>query len=531
MVRASDIHIDPKFVRSAAASPRMLELRSAVRERFHLSDEGARSFAERVLTNAVERFGVKYINEMTAHIEQAFKLREQAAGILDQVLGPEAMSPDAAAGRLEGLFREIKSNIDAITGPEAFAKAQPDAALVDIVFSGEDDLPPEVREDPRKLKSARRPKSPRTGVYRERVDLLSKQLKRMPEPERLAVGRAAKLAPRELWKAVSSEIGPDRPGLPGGVLEDNITALLKRARAEGMSPGEVEALERAVRALQKERGKNFLRGAGSTEAVLRTTGVEKLVTRLEEALAQDKGFAESLKLNKLGEKALREHLTRLQQLIAGDRYLELLAAENPKQLLEMFEKSGAKSKRSLRARVRHLMVTHVRGLLGEFTAAFALGDEGIVLLKAPDDNVTIPGTDLVGVTQGGRIWLIDNKALSGDEVESVTSLTSNISKNIADDAENIAADLTKAAQKTGTPTDPLVEAAVLRLERAKKAIQKVTQGMSPKEVSAPAIQRRITEICARNKIDRVVTNAGGAVRGLQEALRKAGLLLKNVNNR
>src|SRR5271170_1116589 len=118
------------------------------------------------------------------------------------------------------------------------------------------------------------------------------------------------------------------------------------------------------------------------------------------------------------------------------------------------------------------MVTHVRGLVGEFTAAFELGDEGMVLLKAPDDNVTIPGTDLVGVTRRGRTWLIDNKALTADEVESVTSLTSNISKNVADDAKDIAADVRKVAQKKRTPLDQRVARAARNLERAKKAIQK-----------------------------------------------------------
>jgi hypothetical protein len=289
-----------------------------------------------------------------------------------------------------------------------------------------------------------------------------------------------------------------------------------------MSPSEIGALEKAARAMQEERGRNLQHSAGSAEAALRAEGMKNLVTRLEKVLAEDKAFAELLKLDKLGPKALREHLTQLRKAIAGDRYLELLAAENPRHLLGLFEKSPVKTKGALRARIRHLMGTHVRGLLGEFTAAFDLGEEGIVLLKAPDDNVTIPGTDIVGVTQRGRVWLIDNKALSETELESVTALTRNIEASITEDAD-------KASAKLGTQPDPTIADAVTRLERAKKAIQKITKNMSPKEVGDPVVQRQIAAICARNKIDRVVTNAGGEVRGLSGALLKAGIQLKDLN--
>ena len=254
MPRTGDIHIDPKLVRSAAARPEMLELRSAVKRRFGVSDERARSFAERVLSDAVERFGVEYLDRMTTHIERAFELREQAANIIEQVIGPEAMSPDAAATRLEGLFREIKGNVESITGPEAFAKSQTDKALEDIAFPGEKDLTPEGFAREKELKSEKVPrKALRSGRHTERLDLLARRFKRLAKDEHAAMGRAAEFAPHELWRAISSEIGPAKQGLQGGSLDSRIAALLQRARDEGMSPKEMAALEKAVRALNEER--------------------------------------------------------------------------------------------------------------------------------------------------------------------------------------------------------------------------------------------------------------------------------------
>jgi hypothetical protein len=514
MVQPSEIHIEPRLIRSAVETPRMRELRSAVRERFRVSDERARSAAERLLTHAVERFGVKYLNQMAEHIELAFRLRDEAATIIDKVIGPEALSPDGAAARLEGLFRDIKSNIDAVTGPEAFAKAQPKLLTEDVAL--EFDLTPEGRAQEQRLKPGEIPRRALpAGRHSEQLNVLSKSFESMAQRPRKAMRKAADLAPRELWRAVSSETE--------GGLERNLAALVARAREEGMSQNEIEALESAVRAMSEERARSQRR-AGTAEAALRAEGVRSLVSRLQKALAEDPAFAKEFPdLAKLSPNALRMHLTRLQELVAGDRYMELFAAENPRQLLEFFEKSGARSKTALRRYIRSRMVTHIRGLLGEFTSAFILGDEGIVLLKAPDYDVTIPGTDLVGVTREGRIWLIDNKALSATELESVTALTRNIRENIAEDAA-------AAKAEFGTKPDPLIGDAVARLNRATKEIQRVTRGLSPEEVGAPRIQRQIADICARNGIDRVVTNAGGEVRGLSNALQKAKILLVDVNS-
>src|SRR5206468_3893956 len=97
----------------------------AVRSRFGVSDTEATALAERLLTSAVKRFGAKYLNEMAEHIERLFELREKAAGVLEKVLGAEALSPGDASAELEGIFRDIKSHMEEINDPEKFAKKKP----------------------------------------------------------------------------------------------------------------------------------------------------------------------------------------------------------------------------------------------------------------------------------------------------------------------------------------------------------------------------------------------------------------------
>jgi hypothetical protein len=516
MLRPSEIHIEPRIVGRAVDAPGMRDLRAAVRDRFRVSDQTARSFAERLLTHAVQRLGAEYLNEMAARIELAFKLRDQAATILEQVIGPEALSPDEAAANLDAAFREIKSNIDAITDPSTFAKARAkdQTSEIEIEF-----LPPEERAREEQLTPEPARKSARAGRHVEQVKVLSRVFEAMAVGRRKAMRRAADLAPHELWRAVSSETGPAREGLQGGGLDRNIAVLIERVRSKGMSENEADTLEAAVRELSLERARSQ-RLPGTAEAALRAEGVRNLVSRLEQSLADDQSFKKDFpRLAALGRRALRERLTRLRDLAAGDRYMELLAAENPRQLLEFFENSGARTSSALRAYIRGRMVTHFSGLVGEFTAAFRLGDEGVIFIKGPDYDITVSGTDLSGVTRDGRVLLIDNKALNAAEAGSVTSLIRNISKNIGDDA---------AAGKFGGGQDPLIGNALARLNSATQEIRAATKNLSSEEIAAPDIQEQITAICTKYRIERVVTNAGGRVRGLSKGLKDAGILFEDI---
>ena len=219
----------------------MHELRASAKKRFGLSDEGALNFAERLLGHAAERFGGKYLKEMTAHIEHAFKAREEAAHVIDRVIGAEALSPEGAAGQLETLFGDMKRDIDAITGPEEFAKAQSNKTLEDIAAAADKES---VAETATGGKSARR--SSATAPKSKLVSALKERFQSLEQSQRQAIQKARGFGGRDLFLAVAGE--------DAAAVEQALTALKAKAEAHGMTPGEIATLEGAVRDMATRRG-------------------------------------------------------------------------------------------------------------------------------------------------------------------------------------------------------------------------------------------------------------------------------------
>jgi hypothetical protein len=474
----------------------MKDLRAALGRRYRASAKDARSFAERLLIRAVERFGAQYAEEMAARIQRIFERRDQAARIVDQVIGDPAFSPTEAGHRLQQLFDDIKRDVEGLTDPAEYAKKTPIKPPEDleIEFNLTADerrrQAAEVRQRQADPASPVRSPALKTGRHVQKLDVLTTQFKQFGKRKRDATRKAAGLAPAELWKAVSSETA--------GSLEKNIADLKRVGEAKGMTARELGELDGAVRDLSLERARSQ-RLPDTAEGVLRVEGLKKL-DELEKAGKASPG---------------------LRKVVEGDRQLELLAAENPQGLNDFFVASGAKSRSALRRYIRRRMVAHIRGLLGEFTAAFQLGDR-LIFLKGPDYNVTLPGTDLVGVTRDGRIWLIDNKALSDSELGSVGALMRHLPDNIADDTATFSAQF-------GQGPDPHIGDAVKRLDKATKDIQRLTNGLTPDQVADRTIQQNIAAICAENGIERVVTNAGGRVEGLSKALKDAEVRLEDLD--
>lgn len=184
--------------------------------------------------------------------------------------------------------------------------------------------------------------------------------------------------------------------------------------------------------------------------------------------------------------------------------------------------------------VRGRMRAHVRGALGESTAAFALGPNAI-FLKVPKDRVTDPGTDLVAIDlDTGRVLLIDNKALTAPEgarargdfegsatVASVTALTDNLERNLADDLDAFRAVL----HLPGTPPRiaDRVDGAIRRLDAALREIRSL-----PPELLPSAREAGIARILDRHAIERTVTNAAGDVDALSPRLQALGLVLRDL---
>jgi hypothetical protein len=474
---ATRVKVEARVVRGMVEThPRMRTMREALETRYGATEEESLAFAEDLLGSAVQRFGLKYSDAMTERLAHLFDLRDQASMVVEEVIGQQQLTPEAAGAKLGQLFTGMKEDMAAITDPAKFAQKSNLKADLDISKDVDRAFADYEKNAPQKPKRALR-----TGRHAEQTKVLRQKFDVLPAARRKAMRKAAELRPRDLWKAVSSE--------SESALNTNIQALRAKAEASGMRPAEIDALEQGVRDMSLERARSQ-RLPGTAEGVARAEGLSKLNPELR-------------------------------KIVAGDRSLELLAAENPEMIAEFAKASGAKSRSALRRYIRQRMVTHIKGLAGEFTTAFDLGDR-MIFLKGPDYDVTIPGTDLVGVTKDGRVWLIDNKALTAKELDSVSSLTRNLPKNIGDDAAAF-------NDKFGMGRDPHIGDSVSRLSKATKEIRDVTKGLDQKAVASKAIQDKITKICNDNGIDRVVTNAGGSIEGLSQGLEKAGIRFEDLN--
>jgi hypothetical protein len=178
---------------------------------------------------------------------------------------------------------------------------------------------------------------------------------------------------------------------------------------------------------------------------------------------------------------------------------------------------------TLRRYIEARMRTHVRGMVGEFAAAFQLGPDFWVL-KGPDYNVTVPGTDFVVVSKrNGEIWFCDNKTLSDNALGRVSSLVENIGQNMADDV----AEFGELGDSAFAMPDEVVSA-LANAKKAAEAIRTKVAGKSPAEIRDPAMQAEITKICDENGVRRVVTNAGGRLSELSDALSGLGIDLANL---
>ena len=168
------------------------------------------------------------------------------------------------------------------------------------------------------------------------------------------------------------------------------------------------------------------------------------------------------------------------------------------------------------------------GQFGETAVGFARG-EHFTFLKAPDDWVTQRGTDLVAIdrSHGNEVLIIDNKAYSSAVLESVTSLTRNIVRNLKDDVANFKRQF--ADRQPGSDID----VAIGRLEKAaneieadplvKAAWDPARQRYDPNIIEQPHVQQRINAILKANNVRRVVTGEGGILNAVSSDLKNLGI--------
>lgn len=430
---------------------------------------------------ALDTLGEAYVREMGAAIERVVRAREAVHRFYDTVFSPDGTT--ASLSELERLFADLQREMDGLAAPERWARAH--------------------SEDPAPQAPAVLPERGTGGRAREVLagalpsEAAHTALAALPSAEQAAVRRAMELAPAAVRSVVASEVrvGPAR----GAQRPAPLDAVLEAIAAEhGLGPAERAALERGLTALNREH----------TGALGRAPEMHPAALGLP---AGSTVAAEMLRARRLRQLAAQnpEHFTAL-----VDGWVQLAASRREQGLPVP----------SLTAYVRRIMRTQMRGMHGEITAAFALGPD-FWLLKAPGHDVTVPGTDFVVVSRRtGELWFCDNKALSAEQLSTVTSLVQNVQRNLAEDA----AAFGPLLRESGVDLPPPVLDAIVRARRASGEVGALVARAEAEGMSPQALQAAVTAVLDANGIRRVVTNAGGELGALGPALVEAGVDLADL---
>jgi hypothetical protein len=366
---------------------------------------------------------------------------------------------------------------------------------------------------------------------------------------------------RDAVRAAIKEAGPDVRRILAAESEQGFlkykTSLFDRMKTVGMPQQQVDELEKALANMNKERQaalatkvtsitRERILNLGSNETIraegdLMKEGLGRRAQRARDAAgkAADQATKERLIANA---ERLEAEQTRLGQwLDAGSFRLEefqTIVGKSPA-LKQVVEKGGEPMLRRLWIqftsrppgrplrvdfeRYVEILERHHVGNFGEFETAFRLGETHIIL-KAPDELVTIPGTDLIAIPRGGgMIHLIDNKALSQAQVDAVDAMVRNLPKNLNADVNELA----KLMNDANLPKE--FQDAFTRMSAANTEIQTITSGMTKAQIEAPAVQQQITQALAKQNIERVVTNAGGQASDISADLRALGIDMADMN--
>ena len=426
----------------------------------------------RRLQGAINHLGSLYSGEMSERLDRILQLRNELEDDYAEILRGEVLSVDATRDRLDRLAVELRS----LQSPAAFLEQRLKTGL-ELSLGRVAEAAPSA--------------SP----------LHPANLGRLAQVDQALVRRAAERAPEELRRALeaTTESG----------LRRRLAELRRRLRADaaaGMSKADLARLRAAVQELNPHRRRAKADYPGST--------AEEVDRRRFRAAVTAEAIPDA----------------DLRRAIGNDAWLQRIAYESPRWLAELWDGFRAKPRpydfRTWVFFQRRL----VRGLHGEFQAAFNLGED-FILLKAPDKKVTKRGTDLVVLHKPtGRILLLDNKAYGFTEVvDDVSALIRNLRTNLADDIRDFQATFAGRHDISGKDLDA-IHKAVARLEEAEQALDErlASLGPSPAQQKVLAVTR---EVLAGKDIERVVTVEGGRATRLSKALQALGLDLREVTSR
>lgn len=460
------IEIDPAGL--AGSHPQIKRLRTHFLEKAGgkeaLADQALAGF----LAKCIHSYGTEYLARVNGAMKRIHAARESLSAEFERVAGGDV--PDLA---------KIKSGFDEIdlAFPEVIDPVKGiDAAPLKLPPLKEVKPPRDARSLEGVLNQVRRPMRDLTAAERGLLDLLEQS-----EPEALRKALAAE-------EPESLRISDD----PTAEAESPMEKLRARLQAEGKSAEEIDAMTEVVKKLNVA-----WRGGGDVPASYKA--------QLAEAIA-------------------RLPSSRLQNAVRRSKVLQRLLYDTPERLLRYWDAYMSKPRRYGFGLYVFFNMLHVKGHLGEYSAAFALGDR-IVFLKGPKAEVTTGGTDLVGIdVETGDVWTIDNKAVKAKYLSEVSALTRNLPQNLAEDVAAFRAEF------AGREVHPRVEAAIRRLEIASRRIARLVAGKTKEQVETDsAMQAEITQILRESGVERVVTNTGGKLEKLSAALREMGLALEDLN--
>lgn len=347
--------------------------------------------------------------------------------------------------------------------------------------------------------------TPLTSKVRTLTEFLSDSKERLSARSRQLMERADKLEPEALGKVLEETRWPKSVEKARPLVE----ALIERLRAQGFEHGDVAQL------------------LGALEEWSLPDQIKKASDDAIDALGSDP------KVSKAG---------RLQAYLRKSPILRALLSSSPDQLRTYWSDYTSKPRIIRFGLYTWFRMHHVRGAIGEWTAAFDLGKSGVIIfLKGPKAEVTTGGTDLLAIDRNtGQVYAIDNKATLRTRIlERVTALMRNF-------PQNLAADIAELKAALGDRVDPAIDSVIYRMQKAESRIRAVVEALGPDEATRKRaldanieitlksgerkrVQSEITDILQENGISRQITNSGGVLERVSKALEDAGIELENLN--
>jgi hypothetical protein len=525
----------------ARRHPRLESIRTAAARKLKIPLEQIDGKLEGRLAKAVEHLANQYYDQHATSLQKIHDLRSGLSDVYDGVLKGEFADPNSVSK----MFADLEAELGKLKSPREFF-----ASLSPTDLGPAEGLHPDI--DPGAPPPPRRPgdgsggEGP-TGPVRRPLgdgDPLAgtgDALMTLDGPSRDGVRNARDVAAEQLQRVISAETEGGRARAVEG--------LGKAMREAGSSEAEIDpAVKGAIELGDTKNRRQAQTGqARQAEAVAklrderavadrRQSKIESL-ERMEAALrAKDLHFpADQVAERRRNLEAAPTRggaigwARRLSAMVDSSPFLRELAANGGIDQLQRFwvdyhTRRRSDSPEAFEAYVRRRIGTEGVGKAGEVQASFLMGKR-FMFMKGPEGDVNIPGTDLVAIENAtGDLWIVDNKALAGQEIGSVTALLQNIVQNIAADI----ADFERNPNLHAPDVPPKVTAGIGRLKAAHQEIlddpdikAHLADPANNGKVKSPEIQAKITAILDKHRIRRVVTTEGGNAMKLRDDIAAA----------